>query len=265
MGKVIAIANNKGGTGKTSLATNLAALLAKKHKVLIIDADGQSNVAMSFGLSPFNVQDSIFEVMLGRIPAQSAIVSVHKNIDILPSNEKINQIEFEVLLNIERYPNPFRLLLEATEQIISVYDYIIVDCPPSIGLVTGNVLTMANTVLIPMQPELYATQGLISMLNGIYRIQNTQNENLEIAGVVGMMVDSRTSLHMQLLQQAKIFCHERGIRFYDSFISKSVIFSNAVAYDAKPATLTDRKHKVVEQYKALFRELQKQGVVERDR
>lgn len=261
--KIIGACNLKGGVGKTSLVTNIASLVSKKNKVLIIDMDGQSNIAMSFGLSPFNVEKSIYEVMLGQIPIQSAIVSVHKNIDILPSNELINQVEFEVLMNIKKYPHPFQLLKNACQPImeLELYDYIFIDCPPSIGLVTGNVLAFADSVLIPMVPELYATQGLVSMLNGVERIRATQNPDLKIAGIVGMMVDSRTSLHNQLMQQARIFAHERGIRFYDNFISKSVVFANAVAYEAKPAALTDRKHKVVDQYKALFKEMQAQGVI----
>jgi len=263
MATVISVATNKGGVGKTSLITNLASVVAKEtgKKVLIIDADGQSNCALAFNINPKGIEDSIYDVLIGKKRAKEVIINAEENIDLLPSNDEMDFLEFDVLPNLKKMGNPFRLLVNKLEEVQKEYDYIFIDTPPSIGLVTGNVLTASDHVLIPLMPELYAVRGFLRMISIINQIKEDENKQLEISGVIPMMVDTRTTLHSQMLQEARKICYEKGLPMLETVIPRSIQFSNSTAYDGKPAVLLHAKHKIVKAYYDLYEELHIEGIL----
>lgn len=265
MGEIYAISMNKGGVGKTSLVTNIAGAIIstmKNKKVLIVDTDGQGSSIEAFGVNPDNLKYTIYDVLIGQKKAKDVIVKLDKNLDILPSNYNMNFIEFDILPNINKYPNfiYFKLLEKALETIKDDYDYILIDTPPSMGLVQMNVLSIANKVIIPVVPETFAMTGLPRILKGINDFKNTHNPSLEIAGVVIMMIDYRTSLHSVYAQQIKSYCKDDiKIKCFDSEIRKSIRFADAVASEGKPATLTkyvkNDKNDIIKSYFDLVKEL----------
>ena len=261
MTEVYAISMNKGGVGKTSLVSNLAGAISKKmkKKVLIIDTDGQGNSSIAFGLNPSSYENTIYDVLLGNKEAESVIVSVDEYIDIIPANEDMNFLEFDILPDIQKYNNPFHLLKDGIQEVLNQYDYIFIDTPPSMGLVAGNVLTAANKVIIPFVPEIFGVKGLIRVVDAINDLKNRENPALDIVGVVGMMVDSRTTLHSEMLQQARKYCIEQGIPMFETIIPKSIRFANSTAYEGKPATWTDSNNPIVKAYFELMDEVFEYG------
>jgi chromosome partitioning protein len=254
---IIAVSTNKGGVLKTSITTNLAGALCKRHKVLIIDTDNQGNVLVSFGVNPDNVEMTLYDVLVGGLDPNKAIISVHPNIDVLPANDDMSFLEFDVLSNREKYPTPFKMLETAMNSLKKRYDYIFIDSPPNLGLVQGNVLTYADSVIIPFQPEGYSMRSLIKILNAIQNFKEKHNQKLEIMGVVATLVDQRTTLHSEVLQQCRRYCTENGIRMFETVIPRSVRFAASVAYERKPATLTDAKNPLVRAYFNLLQEVEK--------
>lgn len=257
MAEIIAVSSNKGGVLKTSLCTNLAGVLADKgHKVLIIDTDNQGNSAVSFGLNPDNFDMTLYDVLVDGVKPDEAIIKVHQNIDLLPSNDDMSFLEFDVLSNLSKYPKPYYLLRDAFKKYdLKKYDYILLDSPPNIGLATGNCLVFADKVLIPFQPEAYSMRSLVKILQAIKNFKNEHNAKLEVLGVIGTLVDSRTVLHSQILSECRKFCFKNDIKMFDEVITKSVRFANSVAYEKLPATLTDKKHPVVKNYYELYKEV----------
>jgi len=264
LGEVFAVCMNKGGVGKTSLITNLAGVMAKQNKkVLIVDTDGQGNSAIAFGLTPSNFKDTVYDLFVGQKKASELIVSVHENIDLLPANEDMNFLEFDVLPNKQEYEKPFQLLKQGLEEVQDQYDYILIDTPPSMSFVVGNVLTMANKVFIPFVPEVFGVQGLISVVKAINDFKQKENPSLEIGGIIGMMVEYRTTLHKQLLEQVEDYCEKNDIHMFSVWIPKSIKYANAVAYDNKPATLTDEATStMVFPYFDIFEEVLENGKTE---
>ncbi|MDF2788592.1 MAG: parA [Neobacillus sp.] len=255
---IIAVSTNKGGVLKTSITTNLAGALCEKNKVLIIDADNQGNVLISFGINPDTIELTLYDVLVDGLDPQKAIINVHPNIDVLPSNDDMSFLEFDVLSNREQFPEPFKLLSRAMKGLEDKYDYILIDSPPNLGLVQGNVLSYAESVLIPFQPENYSMRSLVKILNAIKNFKEKYNAKLEIKGVVATLVDSRTTLHAEVLQQCRKFCFENGIRMFETVIPRSVRFAASIAYERKPATLTDKKNPLVSAYFDLLEEVEEE-------
>lgn len=253
---VLAISTNKGGVLKTSLTTNLAGALCKDNKVLIIDTDNQGNVLVSFGINPDNVELTLYDVLVEGVDPAKAIINVHPNIDVLPANDDMSFLEFDVLSDRESYPEPFKMLSDAMKSIEGNYSYILIDSPPNLGLVQGNILSYADSVLIPFQPEGYSMRSLIKILNAIQNFREKHNSDLDILGVVATLVDQRTTLHSEVLQQCRRYCLENDIRMFETVIPRSVRFAASVAYDRKPATLTDAKHPLVQAYFNLLKEIE---------
>lgn len=239
MGKTIAISTNKGGVLKTSLTVNLAGVYAKKGKVLIIDADNQGDVALSFGINPDRLENNLYNVLVDELDYHEAIYNVAENIDILPSNDEMEFFEFDILTNIKKYNNPFFLIKNRLKGIIDEYDYILIDTPPSMGLVHGNVLCFADDVLIPFQPESYSMRSLIKVLKSISTFKQEHNPYLNVLGVVGTLVDGRTVLHSQILQECRKYCMEHNIKMFDTVIPKSIRFPASIAFEKMPATLSE--------------------------
>lgn len=258
MCKVISACMNKGGVCKTSIITNLgAAIIATRpdKRVLIIDMDAQGNAAMAFGTNPGTFELSVYDVLTGSCGPREAIVNLATNLDMIPSNSAMNFFAFDVLRNIAKYPNPFALLRNVIDQLRDSYDYILVDTPPSLELIAGNVLTATDYVLIPFTPEKYAVHGLIHVVDAVEDFRKSHNPSLQIAGIVGAMVDTRTTLHSEMLQQARAYCARNELKMMDTIVTRSIRFANATAYDEQPAVWVDAGHPIVAAYFELLEEV----------
>lgn len=252
---VYAVSQNKGGAGKTTLVTNLAGALAKKHrkKVLIIDTDGQGNSAMAFGISNphTEIENTIYDILMGNKKPEDTILDFSKKLGlfssgalhIIPANNQMNFLEFDILPNLNQYGNPFQLLKSALGEFIKQYDYVFVDTPPSLSLVQGNVLSLADKVIIPFHPEPYGDIGLINVIDVINDFKAKENPELEIAGVACMKVETVNAVHNDMLQVVRAYCHEQRIPVFETIIPKRARYVQSVAYEGRPSTLTKQKKK----------------------
>lgn len=254
---IISVQNNKGGLGKTSLVTNIAGVLSEQgNRVLIIDTDGQGNVALTFGVKPDELSFSIYDVLIDNYDPKGAIKNVSDNLDILPSNSDMDFFDMEVLTNVrKKYKNPFYLLRNNLRGLSEEYDYIIIDSPPSLGLIAGNIFSYTDYVVIPFQPELYAVRGLLRLKETVESFRESHNPNLSILGVTGMMIDSRTSLHKEMMTQAKDYLTENNITLFETVIPRSIRFASSVAYENKPAIFVDKNNNLVNAYYELTSEI----------
>ena len=254
---IICINNNKGGSLKTTVTTNLAGVLASQgKKVLIIDTDNQSNVAMTFGHNPDDYNYGLFDVLVDGLPAEHAIINVHENIDILPATDDLVAFDFEVIGNNEQYPFPFHIMKDKCSHLKSQYDYILIDTPPSLSLMVGNVFTFADKVLIPFTPETYSMRSLVKVVSALNEFKATHNPNIELLGVVATMVKAQTTLHTGVMQETRKFAHENDLKMFESFIPNTVRYASAVAFDRLPATLLEKRNDKAEVYFDLWKEIE---------
>lgn len=249
MTRVLAITNQKGGVGKTTTAVNLCTSIAlHKRKTLLIDIDPQGNASTGIGLDKIKVKRCIYDVLINQAPIKEIILPTQvKNLDILPSTIQLAGAEIELVNYISRENK----LKQAIKPIKSDYNYIIIDCPPSLGLLTLNSLTAADAVIIPIQCEYYALEGIGQLLNTISLVRENLNSSLEIEGVLLTMYDNRTNLSRDVVKEVQKYF--KG-KIFKAVVPRNVRVSEAPSY-GKPVVLYDAKSKGAIAYKKLAREV----------
>ena len=249
MGRIIAIANQKGGVGKTTTSINLtASLAAKGKKVLLIDVDPQGNATSGFGLDKNNLENTIYELILGECSIQDCIVkNVIDNVSILPSNVNLAAAEIE-LIGVE---NKEYILKKEVEWINDQFDFILIDCPPSLSMLTVNAMTTANSVLVPIQCEYYALEGLRQLIHTVNLVKERLNPNLVMEGILFTMYDSRTNLSMQVVENVKNHVTQN---IYKTVIPRNIRLAEAPSY-GMPINVYDPKSAGAESYMSLADEV----------
>lgn len=225
MGRIIAIANQKGGVGKTTTSINLSSCIAAKgKKVLVVDIDPQGNTTSGYGIEKNDLDNTIYELMLGDCSIEDCIIKdVIENISILPSNVNLAAAEIE-LIGVDKKEY---ILKNEIDWVKDRYDYIIIDCPPSLSLLTVNAMTTADSVLVPIQCEYYALEGLSQLIHTVNLVKERLNPNLEMEGVVFTMYDSRTNLSAQVVENVKSHLNQK---VYRTVIPRNIRLAEAPSY-----------------------------------
>lgn len=249
MGRTIAIANQKGGVGKTTTSINLSASLAVRNKkVLIIDTDPQGNTTSGFGVDKNELENTIYELILSECSIQDCLIkNVADNIDLIPANVNLAAAEIE-LIGVDR--KEF-ILKNEVDWIKDKYDFIIIDCPPSLNMLTINAMTTANSVLVPIQCEYYALEGLSQLIHTVNLVKERLNPELDMEGVVFTMYDSRTNLSMQVVENVKDNLKQN---IYKTIIPRNIRLAEAPSYGL-PITTYEPKSAGAEAYLALADEV----------
>lgn len=253
MGRIIAITNQKGGVGKSTTAVNVSAYMSSYgYRTLLIDLDPQSNSTSGFGINPVDIKESVYEVLIReRDPNEIILNSSYKNLKILPSSIQLAGAEVELVASLKR---EFKLK-EAVDKIEKDYDFILIDCPPALGLLTINALTAAKEVIIPIQCEYYALEGLGQLLSTINLVKKNLNNNLKIKGAIMTMYDPRIKLSGQVIEEVKNYFSEK---VYKTVIPRNVRLSEAPSY-GKPIVEYDPNCKGAEAYSNFTKEVIRNG------
>ena len=258
MARVIAIANQKGGVGKTTTAVNLAASLAvAEQRTLLVDGDPQGNATSGIGITGEQVQRTVYDVLIGESTIADATIREvqFRHLDVVPATPDLAGAEVELI----DHPRRDRAMREALATVRDRYDYILIDCPPSLGLITVNMLAAADDLVIPLQCEYYALEGLSQLLNTVHLVQRGVNERLGILGVLLTMYDGRLNLSRQVAADAREYF---GAKVFESIIPRNVRLAEAPSF-GKPIILYDVQSIGAQAYMAVARELLERDRVER--
>ena len=249
MGKIIAVTNQKGGVGKTTTAVNLASALGTMNKkVLLVDIDPQGNATSGLGVGKQDNDQTSYKVMLGEMTADNAAVKTEfKNVSIVPSDIRMAGVDLE----ISELANREAILKKGLAAAREAYDYVLIDCPPSLNLITINALNAADSVLVPIQCEYYALEGLAQLTNTVSSIKRTLNSHLEIEGVLFTMYDGRLNLTQEVAEQVKKYFPKQ---VFKAVIPRTVRLSEAPSY-GQPINYFDKKSKGSEAYDKLAKEI----------
>ena len=249
MGRIIAVANQKGGVGKTTTAINLSACLAEiGQKILVIDMDPHGNTTSGFGIDKNQLTNTIYEMIIGECDLKECLLEqVIENLSILPANVNLSGAEIE-LIEIERREY---VVKDRIEEVREQYDFVIIDCPPSLSMLTINAMTTADTVLVPIQCEYYALEGLSQLLQTIRLVKQRLNPQLEVEGVVFTMYDARTNLSLQVVENVK---NNLNQNIYKTIIPRNIRLAEAPSH-GKPINLYDSKSAGAESYRLLAQEV----------
>lgn len=249
MGRIIAIANQKGGVGKTTTSINLSACIAAKgKKVLVIDIDPQGNTTSGYGIEKNDLENTIYELILGDCSIEDCLLKdVIKNVSVIPSNVNLAAAEIE-LIGVEKKEY---ILRNEVDYIKDRYDFIIIDCPPSLSMLTINAMTTADSILVPIQCEYYALEGLSQLIHTVNLVKERLNPNLEMEGVVFTMYDSRTNLSAQVVENVKNHLKQN---VYKTVIPRNIRLAEAPSY-GQPINIYDPKSAGAESYMALAKEV----------
>ena len=253
VGKILAIANQKGGVGKTTTSVSLSACLAYiGKKVLLVDIDPQGNATSGTGIDKAEVEQCIYDVLVDDVEASAVILETKvENLYAIPATIQLAGAEIELVPTISREIR----LKRALEEVQSQFDYIVIDCPPSLGLLTLNALTAADAVLIPVQCEYYALEGLSQLLNTVRLVQKHLNHDLKIEGVLLTMLDARTNLGLQVIEEVKKYFQDK---VYQTIIPRNVRLSEAPSH-GEPIIIYDPKSRGAEVYLQLAKEVVSNG------
>lgn len=249
MSKIISITNQKGGVGKTTTAVNLSACLAYKgKKTLIIDCDPQGNSTSGFGIDKDDINLSVYDCLIDSNNIENSIIKTkYRNLSIIPSAPELSAAEIELASEENRE----YILSEALNKVKNNYDYIIIDSPPALGMISINIMTASDSVLIPIQCEYYALEGLTQLITSIRNIKKTSNSKLEIEGILATMFDTRTNLSLQVLEEVKKYFPDK---VYNTIIPRNIRLSEAPSF-GEPIIKYDITSKGAEAYFSLAKEL----------